>query len=84
MNTKNPFVVSSNRKIDPSRRRHLVRPDGTPDDNDRVEIGPTALAFEEWGEPGADATEPFSNASLPPGTYYAGTQGARSGWGTSL
>lgn len=52
MNTKNPFVVSSNRKIDPSRRRHLVRPDGTPDDNDRVEIGPTALAFEEWESQG--------------------------------
>ena len=25
-----------------------TRPDGTPDDNDRVEIGPTALAFDEW------------------------------------
>lgn len=26
----------------------LVRPDNTPADNDRVEIGPTALAFDEW------------------------------------
>ena len=24
------------------------RPDGTPDDDDRVEIGPTPLAFREW------------------------------------
>ena len=32
------------RKIDPAR----LRPDGTPDDNDRIEIGPTALAFAEW------------------------------------
>ncbi|MEM6622543.1 MAG: dimethylsulfonioproprionate lyase DddP [Pseudomonadota bacterium] len=29
-----------------------VRPDGSPDDNDRVEIGPTALAFQEWAEAG--------------------------------
>ena len=33
------------RRIDPTRPR---RPDGSPDDNDRVEIGPTALAFAEW------------------------------------
>ena len=38
-------------KIDPSRRAHL-RGDGTPDDNDRVEIGPTGLAFAEWQEAG--------------------------------
>jgi Xaa-Pro aminopeptidase len=31
------------RRIDPTRR-----PDGSPDDNDRLEIGPTALAFAEW------------------------------------
>ncbi|MBS1270720.1 MAG: Dimethlysulfonioproprionate lyase DddP [Gammaproteobacteria bacterium] len=48
----NPFSISSsNRKIDPTRRRP-TRPDGTPDDNDRVEIGPTALAFDEWAEAG--------------------------------
>ena len=34
------------RKIDPSRGAHLG--DGTPNDNDRVEIGPTQLAFGEW------------------------------------
>ncbi|MCH7880392.1 MAG: hypothetical protein IIB69_02225 [Proteobacteria bacterium] len=45
-----PFSIdSSNRKIDPSRRRATaLKPDGTPDDNDRVEVGPTALAFSEW------------------------------------
>lgn len=46
----NPFSVS-NRKIDPTRRQHL-KPDGTPDDNDRVEIGPTASAFAEWARLG--------------------------------
>ena len=34
------------RKIDPSRGATLA--DGTPNDNDRVEIGPTRLAFREW------------------------------------
>jgi hypothetical protein len=43
-------VMSSNRKIDPTRRRAttMFKPDGTPLDNDRVEIGPTDLAFNEW------------------------------------
>jgi Xaa-Pro aminopeptidase len=47
---KSPFSIdSSNRKIDPSRRRAtLLKADGSPDDNDRVETGPTALAFREW------------------------------------
>ena len=40
-------IIGSNRKIDPNRRAHL-KADLTPDDNDRVEIGPTALAFAEW------------------------------------
>ncbi|SPH17599.1 Dimethlysulfonioproprionate lyase DddP [Defluviimonas aquaemixtae] len=34
------------RKIDPTKGAHL--PDGSPNDNDRVEIGPTQLAFREW------------------------------------
>jgi len=34
------------RKIDPARGPLLG--DGTPNDNDRVEIGPTQLAFREW------------------------------------
>jgi Xaa-Pro aminopeptidase len=45
-----PFSIDANkRKIDPSRRpSSTLKPDGTPDDNDRVETGPTALAFKEW------------------------------------
>lgn len=41
---------ASRRKIDPSRGATLS--DGTPNDNDRVEIGPTQLAFAEWGAAG--------------------------------
>jgi len=37
---------SQSRKIDPTRGTHLG--DGTPNDNDRVEIGPTQLALAEW------------------------------------
>jgi hypothetical protein len=41
----------------PSRRRvTALKPDGTPDDNDRVEIGPTALAFSEWKALGLEIT----------------------------
>jgi Xaa-Pro aminopeptidase len=45
-----PFSIdSSRRKIDPSRgASRPLKPDGTIDDNDRVETGPTALAFREW------------------------------------
>jgi len=38
------------RKIDPTRGATLG--DGTPNDNDRVEIGPTQLAFREWQDAG--------------------------------
>lgn len=38
------------RKIDPTRGPDL--PDGTPNDNDRLEVGPTQLAFREWEEAG--------------------------------
>jgi Xaa-Pro aminopeptidase len=38
------------RKIDPTRGEALA--DGTPNDNDRVEIGPTQLAFAEWAAAG--------------------------------
>ncbi len=44
-------MIGSNRKIDPNRRAHL-KADLTPNDNDRVEIGPTALAFDEWQSAG--------------------------------
>lgn len=39
---------SETRKIAPAG----LRPDGTPDDNDRIEIGPTPLAFREWADAG--------------------------------
>ena len=53
--TSSPFIVGSNRKIDPYRRRispSPTLPDGSPNDGNRVEIGPTDLAFEEWAELG--------------------------------
>ncbi len=34
-----------------------VRPDNTPDDNDRVEIGPTPLAFDEWRAAGLECPD---------------------------
>jgi Xaa-Pro aminopeptidase len=40
------------RKIDPSRGTTLG--DNTPNDNDRIEIGPTQLAFAEWAEAGLE------------------------------
>ncbi len=55
MSQPTPFSIS-NRRIDPSRRR-ATRPDGTPDDNDRIEIGPTALAFDEWAGAGLAAPD---------------------------
>lgn len=56
MNIQRPFA-SSNRKIDPARRRatQLFKPDGSPLDPDRIEIGPTDLAFTEWAERGLTA-----------------------------
>ncbi len=41
------------RKIDPARFSCAgVKPDGSPDDTDRVEIGPTDRAFAEWAQLG--------------------------------
>lgn len=45
-----PDVYRDNRKIDPSRGSTLG--DGTPNNADRIEIGPTRLAFDEWAEAG--------------------------------
>ena len=49
---------SSNRKIDPSQRpsRQFKR-DGSPNINDRVEIGPTNLAFDEWEQLGIECPD---------------------------
>ncbi len=41
---------SARRKIDPTRGARLA--DGSPNDNDRVEIGPTRLAYGEWAAAG--------------------------------
>ena len=42
-------VRPAEKKIDPTRRRSRQwKADGSLDDNDRVEIGPTGLAFREW------------------------------------
>lgn len=46
----------TNPKIDPAASAVAgFKPDGTPDDNDRVEIGPTAKAFREWSALGLTA-----------------------------
>ena len=54
-----PYSIDSDeRKIDPFRKPEFaLKPDGTPDDNNRVEIGPTALAFEEWAALGLEAPQ---------------------------
>lgn len=47
----------SNKKIDPARRHPSqfgLKPDGSPDDNDRVEIGPTKIAFDAWEKAGLE------------------------------
>ena len=46
----NPYSIP-NPKVDPGRKPAL-RPDNTPDDNDRIEIGPTPLAYAEWAAAG--------------------------------
>ncbi len=54
MNFHGAFSVS-NRKIDPSRRAITAShwlPDGSLNDSDRVETGPTDLAFREWADAG--------------------------------
>ena len=50
------------RKIDPTRGQTLA--DGSPNDNDRVEIGPTQLAFAEWQAAGPDPARPDRDAPL--------------------
>ena len=43
---------SDNRKIDPTKGNSL--PDGSPNDGDRVEIGPTLIALQEWEAAGLE------------------------------
>ena len=49
-----PYSIPSNtRRIDPARRRaSQLKADGSIENNDRVEIGPTPLAFAEWEQIG--------------------------------
>ncbi|MEO5619928.1 MAG: aminopeptidase P family protein, partial [Cypionkella sp.] len=47
-----PQPYAERRKIDPSRGATLG--DGSANDNDRVEIGPTQLAFAEWAAAGLE------------------------------
>ena len=46
----NPYSIR-NPKVDPGKRP-VMRPDNTPDDNNRIEIGPTPMAYEEWAMAG--------------------------------
>ena len=50
-----PFSVPDPR-IDPARRPGR-KPDNTPDDNDRVEIGPTPMAYAEWAAAGLECPD---------------------------
>ncbi|MGJ7552032.1 dimethylsulfonioproprionate lyase DddP [Pseudomonas alloputida] len=52
-----PFSIPAQaRRIDPSRQRAAaLKADGSVDDNDRTEIGPTPLAFAEWARLGLQA-----------------------------
>ena len=48
MKSESTFSIP-NPKIDPGLKPvTALKPDGSPDDNDRIEFGPTALAFQEW------------------------------------
>ena len=47
-----PSPFRDRRKIDPTRGEVLA--DGSPNDNDRVEIGPTPLALAEWAAAGLE------------------------------
>ena len=46
-----------NQPISALRRSFERKPDNTPDDNDRIEIGPTRLAFDEWAALGVEAPD---------------------------
>lgn len=52
-----PFSIPAHaRRIDPARQRAAaLKADGSVDDNDRTEIGPTPLAFAEWSALGLQA-----------------------------
>ena len=41
-----------NERFSDTRKIAPLRPDGSPDNDDRTEIGPTPLAYAEWAEAG--------------------------------
>ncbi|MEM1298408.1 MAG: dimethylsulfonioproprionate lyase DddP [Pseudomonadota bacterium] len=43
-----------NQHFSDTRKVMPLRPDGSPDDDDRAEIGPTPLAYREWAEAGLE------------------------------
>ena len=43
---------AATRKVQPG-----MKPDNTPDDNDRIEIGPTQLAYDEWAAAGLECPD---------------------------
>ncbi|MDF2365749.1 dimethylsulfonioproprionate lyase DddP [Sneathiella sp.] len=49
--------IFSGREITGGQTAPAKKPDGTPLDNDRVEIGPTQLAFDEWAAAGLDVPD---------------------------
>ncbi len=50
--TSSPYSIADP-KINPAR----LRPDNTPDNDDRVEIGPTQLAYAEWDAAGLECPD---------------------------
>ena len=63
------------RKIDPTQGATLA--DGSPNNNDRVEIGPTQLAFAEWAKAkgGTDPAQPACRESISAQTELCGNLG---------
>ena len=53
MSVQQPYAAS--RKINPGSGQAVrLKPDGTPDDKDWVEISPIPLAFAEWAKAGLE------------------------------
>jgi Xaa-Pro aminopeptidase len=46
-----------NQHFSDTRKIMPVRPDGTPDDDNRAEIGPTPLAYAEWADAGLECPD---------------------------
>lgn len=55
MKSSSLSIAADTRRIVPARR--LLKPDGSLDDTDRTEIGPTPLAFAEWSQLGLEVPQ---------------------------